>query len=456
MVREHGFAAHGLTFDAKDVVKGEKMRKAMDSGSGNKCVEAFMDSIADQRLAGADSPEEASAFIDAYKPDIMLAHASFQSFVVLAERHQVPVVNVMFMPFLPSRVSFSAFTTKSQIEADGIMDAPIESHRQLWEAFLTQKDLHGINELRTRWGLPPHACLAELHAAYQAIPTANCWSSSVFPEPEDLAVEFPFSKQTGYVFVEPPPNFEPPIELKTFLDAPGKERPVYVGFGSLSAGDPRIVTEKVLRALMIAGGKRCVMVGGWSGIGPEHLDPDLTEDYAVLKKFADMHVVKVDAVPHSWLLPQCSAAVHHGGAGTIGAGVRAGVPTAIAPFAWDQPWWAEQLELLGVGFGLSGMISQVDAVELGGAIKRLIEDDQMVARAADLGARVRSEEGVKELEAFVKASLSAPFSWPTPAQPVPSSPPPTLWDRVPGHVPREMAKDMSADDRPEGGKVGGA
>merc|ERR1712151_728053 len=140
-------------------------------------------------------------------------------------------------------------------------------------------------------------------------------------------------------------------------------------------------TEKVVRALIIAGRKRCVMAGGWSGIGPEHLDPILTKDYTELKQFADSMVFKVDSVPHSWLLPLCSAAIHHGGAGTTGAVARAGIPTAIAPFAWDQPWWAERMECLGVGISLSSMITKISVEELAHEVKRLTTESGMIERA---------------------------------------------------------------------------
>lgn len=446
MVREHGLEAFGLTFDAKKMVKGDTMQQAMDSGDGNKCVEAFVQSVAEQKASGANSQEEASNFVDTYKPDILLAHISFPNFQVVAEKHQVPVMLMMFMPWLPSRHAFTAFKTRAQLEAEGVSE-PIEAHRQLFEAFVGEKELAEANELRKLWGLEPQT-IAEIHSVLQCIPTANCWSSEVIPEPADLSKEFPLSRQTGYLFADPPTGYVPPVQLQEFIDAPGQQRPVYIGFGSLAAGSPRLVTEKVLRALMLAGKKRCVMAGGWSGIGPEHLDADLTEDYETLKNFADTHVCKVDAAPHTWLLPQCSAAVHHGGAGTTGATVRAGVPTAIAPFAWDQPWWGEQLEDMGIGMGLSGMITQISAEELGAAIKRLTEDDGMIERAASLGAKVRAEDGAEQLGSFIEATVSVPFFWPTPAQPQASKLPEPLWDRL---VQKPTLSSQKLD-----AKVGGA
>ena len=53
-------------------------------------------------------------------------------------------------------------------------------------------------------------------------------------------------------------------------------------------------------------------------------------------------------IPHAWLFPRLSAVVHHGGAGTTAAGLRAGLPAIITPLAVDQFFWGERLTALGV------------------------------------------------------------------------------------------------------------
>jgi hypothetical protein len=54
-------------------------------------------------------------------------------------------------------------------------------------------------------------------------------------------------------------------------------------------------------------------------------------------------------VPHDWLFSRVAAVVHHGGVGTLAAGLRAGCPTVIVPFFADQPFWARRARELGVG-----------------------------------------------------------------------------------------------------------
>ena len=57
----------------------------------------------------------------------------------------------------------------------------------------------------------------------------------------------------------------------------------------------------------------------------------------------------IGSVPHSWLFPRMAAVVHHGGAGTTAAGLRAGVPSILTPFFGDQPFWGQRVQALGVG-----------------------------------------------------------------------------------------------------------
>jgi sterol 3beta-glucosyltransferase len=101
----------------------------------------------------------------------------------------------------------------------------------------------------------------------------------------------------------------------------------------------------------------------------------------------------VDAVPHDWLFPRMAAVFHHGGAGSTAAGLRAGVPSAAVPFFGDQPYWGALLARLGVGPAPIPQKS-LSAEGLADAITRAVGDPEMRARAAEIGARIRAEDGV--------------------------------------------------------------
>ena len=97
--------------------------------------------------------------------------------------------------------------------------------------------------------------------------------------------------------------------------------------------DPARTTRLVLEALAQAG-QRALLVTGWGGLETEK-PPE--------------NVFKVENAPYTWLFPRMAAVVHHGGAGTTGAGLQAGKPTVICPFVADQPFWGRRVAVLGAG-----------------------------------------------------------------------------------------------------------
>jgi UDP:flavonoid glycosyltransferase YjiC (YdhE family) len=104
-------------------------------------------------------------------------------------------------------------------------------------------------------------------------------------------------------------------------------------------------------------------------------------------------VFPIESVSHGWLFPQMKAVVHHGGAGTTAAGLKAGVPNIIVPFTADQAFWGRRVEKLGVGpkpISLRNLTPDV----LASALDRAATDPVMRARSVSLGEAIRSEDGV--------------------------------------------------------------
>jgi UDP:flavonoid glycosyltransferase YjiC (YdhE family) len=104
-------------------------------------------------------------------------------------------------------------------------------------------------------------------------------------------------------------------------------------------------------------------------------------------------VLLVDAVPHDWLFPHMRAVVHHGGAGTTAAGLRAGVPSIIIPYFSDQPFWARTAYLAGVT-PRPIPHARLTVERLADTIHVAVSDEALRDRAAEMGKRIRAENGV--------------------------------------------------------------
>jgi sterol 3beta-glucosyltransferase len=85
--------------------------------------------------------------------------------------------------------------------------------------------------------------------------------------------------------------------------------------------------------------------------------------------------------------------VHHGGAGTTAAGLRAGKPTLIIPHLGDQPYWGRRVYELGVGAKPAPRHTLTESA-LAHGIHTITGDPVMRVNAEALGARIRSEDGI--------------------------------------------------------------
>ncbi|MGD2156983.1 MAG: glycosyltransferase [Anaerolineales bacterium] len=179
---------------------------------------------------------------------------------------------------------------------------------------------------------------------------------------------------TGYWF-PPEQDWKPPDDLANFIAA--GDAPVFVGFGSMPVEHPEKTTQIILEAVRKAG-QRLVLHAGWGELGEVPL-PD--------------NAIKVDYVPYDWLFPRMSAIVHHGGSGTTAAGLRAGVPSIVVPFLFDQRLWGNRVADLGAGPKPIPFRS-LSAEKLTHAIQETVHNPEMKARAAELGAKIRSEDGL--------------------------------------------------------------
>ncbi|WP_330262521.1 glycosyltransferase [Streptomyces griseorubiginosus] len=233
--------------------------------------------------------------------------------------------------------------------------------------------------VRSHLGLPPMGTAAALRARdRQGWPVLHGFSPRVVARPRDWRRGL---EVAGYWW--PYDGDEPlPDEVRKFVDA--GPPPVFVGLGSATVPDPARVSAEIVRALRRAG-LRGVIQRGWAGLAATGDD-----------------MLTIDEVPHSALFPHMAAVVHHAGAGTTAAGLRAGVPAVPVPIQFDESFWAARLVALGVAPSALPL-RRLTAATLATALTRATRDAECRARAQVLGRHIREEDGVAPVVEAVNA-----------------------------------------------------
>lgn len=204
-----------------------------------------------------------------------------------------------------------------------------------------------------------------------ATPLLFAVSPTVLPSAPDSANR---ANVVGYFFLDSPTDYQPPAELTRFLEA--GPAPVCVTFGSMIHREADRIAEIVLTAIRRAG-QRAIILTGWDG-----WDGSVSSDDSLF----------LESAPHDWLLPRCASVIHHGGAGTTAAGLRAGIPNIVVPFAGDQMFWGKRVHAIGAGprpIPIRALVPE----RLSSA---LIEADESAFRehAQLVGRAIRAEDGV--------------------------------------------------------------
>lgn len=239
----------------------------------------------------------------------------------------------------------------------------------LWQMFRSV-----INEWRTQTlklpPLPSKGYFDQLGG--RKFPILNGFSEHVVPRPADWSEHVHI---TGYWFAEEK-RWDPPDDLLRFLDV-GKP-PIFIGFGSMPIKNPQRTTEIILEALKRSG-QRGILHSGWGRLGSISLPEN---------------VFKIEYAPYEWLFPRMAMIFHHGGSGTTAYALRSGVPSCAIPFVFDQFYWGKRSADLGVG-PQSIPFVKLTVNKLDQAIQAGTYTSKIQQSAADLGKKIRSENGIR-------------------------------------------------------------
>lgn len=234
--------------------------------------------------------------------------------------------------------------------------------------------------VRERYGLP-----ATRELVRRSTRVLHGYSPAVLPRPADWR---PGLDVVGYWWPYRPADWSPAAELTDFLAA--GPVPVFVGFGSMAGGQSGWLAELTVAAVREAG-VRAIVQAGWADLSVAGSD--------VLVAGPD--VLVVGEVPYEWLFPQVAAVVHHGGAGTTAAGLKAGRPSVLTPVYADQPLWAARVHALGVG-PAPLPLRHLTAPALASALRAVGSEEGYRVAAAGLARRIATEDGVRAVVAALR------------------------------------------------------
>lgn len=219
-----------------------------------------------------------------------------------------------------------------------------------------------VARLRAELGLPPRSRAASERQRRRAdAPILHGFSPLVVPRPKDWRAGL---SACGYWWPPQERTWTPPAQLADFLaDGPP---PIYLGFGSTEA----MGTDFMLQVARRSG--RRVIVQGATDIE----EPD---------------VLGIGTTPHQWLFPQMAAVIHHAGAGTTAAGLRAGVPAITVPIFTDQPFWAARVHALGAS-AAPIKYKELTVDRLVSAIDQTLSTSSYAMAASKLAEQLAAEE----------------------------------------------------------------
>lgn len=369
LVEGRGVSLVPVEGDIRQDLESDAAAKMFDAGASPLAVAGAMRAVSERH-----APGWARALLEAARTADVIIPTGATAFIgaTVSEKLGIPYIQAYPQPSLPTRFFPSPLIPPPKGKSSGL-----GNWLQGWAValFFWQVFRPVVNRLRREvFELPPYPLLGPYwRMRRDGWPVLLGHSPSVLAKPADWP---PGAHVTGYWFLDNP-DWQMPFELAEFLA--GGPRPVYVGFGSMVPGDPAATAAKLVAALRRAG-CRAIMAGGWGGLRPEGPTPD---------------IFWLDGAPHDHLFRHVDLVIHHGGAGTTAAGLRAGVPAVIVPFLADQFFWAWQLEKMGVSGG-TVRHRDLDADRLAAAIRRCLDDPAIRQRAAFLGRRIRGEDGVGE------------------------------------------------------------
>lgn len=239
----------------------------------------------------------------------------------------------------------------------------------------------GFEYVRRKAGLPKRKLLFPFdeNPPRFRTPILCAWSPTFLPPSSDFASRV---HVTGYYFFPLNDSYSPSPELDSFLKS-GKP-PVCISFGSMVNKDAQRIDE-IVRESLKQTNNRGIILSGWGSVKHESTN----------------ELLYIESAPHDWLLPKCKMVIHHGGAGTTSAGLRAGIPTIVIPFTADQPFWGNNVYKIGAG-PKPILVKNLSVDKL---VESIYEAESEVIRKQSqvVSQKIRSENGIDDAVQLIES-----------------------------------------------------
>lgn len=302
---------------------------------------------------------------------LLLAGISYAGGYYIALALDMPSIGLALAPVYPTREFPPSTLTARNLGRIGNLAAG-----QVL-TFLGASALAGlVKELRAELGLPRisshQAIIGQMDAA--GWPVFHGFSPSVVPRPADWR---PGLEVTGHWWPASQAAWAPPPELEDFLAA--GPPPVFAGLGSMAPDNAARISD-VIGGAARQSGVRVVIQADRAGLTRPAQPPG--------------PAILIGEAPHDWLFPKMAALIHHAGAGTTAAGLRAGIPAIAVPMIGDQPFWAARIAALGTG-PRTIPLRRLTVPALAAAIREATALPSYRDRARELATRIASEDGTR-------------------------------------------------------------
>lgn len=357
---------HGIEFSPVDGDPAELMRICVENGM---FTYSFLKE-ASVKFRGWIDELLTSAWKACQDTDILIESPSAMAGIHIAEALGVPYFRAFTMPWTRTRAYPHAFAVPDH-KMGGSYNyiTYIMFDNVFWKAIAGQVNRWRKKELGLR-----STSLDKMQP--NKVPFLYNFSPSVVVPPLDYS---DWIRVTGYWFLDEASDWSPPKDLTDFIAKAKADRKkiVYIGFGSIVVSDPAALTKTVVDSVLKAD-VRCILSKGWSDRLGNH-------DAAVPEVPLPLEIFQIKSAPHDWLFKQIDAAAHHGGAGTTGASLRAGLPTIVKPFFGDQFFFGSRLEDLSVGICLK----KLNVSLFSRALWEATHSQRMIVKAKVLGEQIR-------------------------------------------------------------------